>query len=203
MSRKLIWLAAAAVVVGAATAGAQVTNSPPVDAEQVLRVPSVDYRKDWAQLGTFSVLAEKPQDGAKELHAVYTERKNVEAYLNDGKFPDGAVFVKDLWSAKTEALPTGTASFAGGDLIGRFVMVKDAAGKLGSGARFRGRLGVGVLRRQRDGENRHRRLQGRLPELPRAGPQAGSSIPARLPAPAQVKRAPRYFSRRGLPSQLT
>jgi len=135
MSRKLIWLAAAVVVLGAATTGAQVTKSPPVDAEQVLRVPSVDYRKDWAQLGTFSVLAEKPQDGAKELHAVYTERKNVEAYLNDGKFPDGAVFVKDLWNAKTEELPTGTASFAG-DLIGRFVMVKDAAGKLGSGARF-------------------------------------------------------------------
>ena len=135
MSRKLMWLAAAVVVLEAATAGAQVTKSPPVDAEQVLRVPSVDYRKDWVQLGTFSVLAEKPQDGAKELHAVYTERKNVEAYLNDGKFPDGAVFVKDLWNAKTEALPTGTASFAGG-LIGRFVMVKDAAGKLGSGARF-------------------------------------------------------------------
>jgi len=135
MSLKLIWLPAVVVVLGAATAGAQVTKSPPVDAEQVLRVPSVEYRKDWVQLGTFSVLAEKPQDGAKELHAVYTERKNVEAYLNDGKFPDGAVFVKDLWNAKTEELPTGTASFAG-DLIGRFVMVKDAAGKLGSGARF-------------------------------------------------------------------
>ena len=118
MSRKLIWLAAAAVVVGAATAGAQVTNSPPVDAERTAESSSVDYRKDWAQLGTFSVLAEKPQDGAKELHAVYTERKNVEAYLNDGKFPDGEVLVKDLWSAKTEELPTGTASFAGGTSLG-------------------------------------------------------------------------------------
>jgi hypothetical protein len=84
MSRKLIWLAAAAVALGSATAAAQVTKSPPVDAEQVLRVPSVNYRKEWVQLGTFSVLAEKPQDGARELHAVYTERKNVEAYLNDG-----------------------------------------------------------------------------------------------------------------------
>src|SRR5262249_3525384 len=135
MSRKLIWLAAAAGALGAATAPAPVTKNPPVDAEPVLGGPSVNYRKEWVQLGTFSVLAEKPQDGARELHAVYTERKNVEAYLNDDKFPDGAVFVKDLWNAKTEALTTGTASFAG-DLAGRFVMVKDAAGKLGSGARF-------------------------------------------------------------------
>jgi hypothetical protein len=135
MSRTLTWFAVAAAVQGAATAGAQVTHSPPVDAEQVLRVPSVDYRKEWVQLGTFSILADKPQDGAKELHVVYTERKNLEAYLNDGKFPEGAVFVKDIWNAKTEALPTGTSSYAG-DLAGRFVMVKDTAGKLGSGARF-------------------------------------------------------------------
>src|SRR5262245_21421919 len=135
MTGKLTWFAAAAAVLAAATAGAQVTNSPPVDAEHVLRVPSLNYRKEWVQLGTFSVLADKPQDGAKELHAVYTERKNVEAYLKDGKFPDGAVFVKDVWNAKTEELTTGTSSYAG-DLAGRFVMVKDAAGKLSSGPRF-------------------------------------------------------------------
>ena len=111
------------------------SNSQPVEAEEVLRVPSVNYRKEWVQLGTFSVLADKPQDGAKELHAVYTERKNLEAYLNDGKFPEGAVFVKDVWNAKTEELTTGTSSFAG-KLAGRFVMVKDTAGKLGAGARF-------------------------------------------------------------------
>src|SRR5215475_11972167 len=136
MSRKLIWLAAAAVALGSATAAAQVTKSPPVDAEQVLRVPSVNYRTDWVQLGTFSVLSDNPQDGAKELHVVYTDRKNVEAYLKDGQFPDGAVFVKDLWKAKTEPLTTGTVSYASGRLIGHFVMVKDAAGKLGSGPRF-------------------------------------------------------------------
>lgn len=116
-------------------AQAQVTKSPPVDAEPVLRVPSVDYRKEWVELGTFSVLADNPQDGAKEMHSVYTERKNVEAYLKDGKFPDGAVLVKDAWKTKTETLTTGKASYAS-ELAGRFVMVKDAAGKLGSGARF-------------------------------------------------------------------
>src|SRR5262245_18252699 len=135
MSRMLRSFAAVGIVFGAAVAAAQVTNSQPVEAEQVLRVPAVNYRKEWVQLGTFSVLADKPQDGAKELHAVYTEGKNVEAYLREGKFPDGAVFVKDVWNAKTEELTTGTSSYAG-DLAGRFVMVKDSAGKLGSGARF-------------------------------------------------------------------
>ncbi|MFA5949432.1 MAG: cytochrome P460 family protein [Hyphomicrobium sp.] len=106
-----------------------------VEAEPVLRVPTADYRRDWVQLGTFSVLADKPENGAKQLHAVYTARENLAAYLKDGKFPDGAVIVKDVWAAKTEPLTTGTASYAG-DLAGRFVMIKDAAGKLGSGPRF-------------------------------------------------------------------
>ncbi len=96
------------------------------DAEPALHVPIVDYRREWIQLGTFSVLADVPSDGAKELHVVYTERKNLEDYLKSGQFPDGTVLVKDVFAAKTESLTTGTASFAG-DLAGRFVMVKDAA----------------------------------------------------------------------------
>jgi len=135
VARSARWLLAAALLVHSTSAGAQVTNSPPVDAEAVLRVPTVDYRKEWVQLGTFSVLAEKPQNGAKEMHTVYTERRNLEAYLSEGKFPDGAVIVKDVWGTRTEPLTTGTASFAD-RLAGRFVMVKDAAGKLGSGPRF-------------------------------------------------------------------
>jgi hypothetical protein len=87
------------------------------------------------QLGTFSVLADEPTEGAKELHVVYTERKNLDAYLKHGRFPDGAVLVKDVFAARTEALTTGIASYAGA-LVGRFVMVKDQAGKLGASPRF-------------------------------------------------------------------
>lgn len=105
------------------------------EAELVLQVPAIDYRKEWVQLGTFSILADKPADGAKQQHVVYTERKNLEAYLKDGKFPDGAMLVKDVFATKTEPLTTGTVSYAG-QLAGRFVMVKDGAGKLGSGPRF-------------------------------------------------------------------
>lgn len=124
-----------AASVGTPHVTAQATETEPIEAEEILRVPEADYRKDWVQLGQFSVLAEKPEEGAKEIHTVYTARKNLDAYLKNGKFSDGAVIVKDVWKAKTENLTTGRASYAG-DLAGRFVMVKDGAGKLGSGPRF-------------------------------------------------------------------
>jgi hypothetical protein len=144
-----IFAAAALAVAAAAVAWAQDKGSAAaegimrgaaakpqsVEAEAVLQVPAVDYRKEWVQLGTFSVLADKPADGAKELHVVFTARQNLEAYLRTGRFPDGAVLVKDVFAARTEALTTGASSYAG-DLAGRFVLVKDGAGRLGNGLRF-------------------------------------------------------------------
>lgn len=128
--------AVGALTLFAGVVSAQMTkDANPVDSEPVLRVPTADYRKDWVQLGTYSVLADNPEDGAKQMHTVYTERKNLEAYLNAGRFPDGAVLVKDVWGTATDVLTTGTASYPA-KLEGRFVMVKDAEGKLGSGPRF-------------------------------------------------------------------
>lgn len=134
-SHFLLAMSLAATVIPAAVSAQMTKDAKPVEAEAVLRVPVVDYRSQWVQLGTFSVLADKPAEGAKEMHAVYTERKNLEAYLKSGAFPDGTVLVKDVWNTKTESLTTGVASFAG-DLAGRFVMVKDSSGKLGTGPRF-------------------------------------------------------------------
>lgn len=94
----------------------------------LLYVPDADYRRDWVLLGSFSVLADDPEAGAKELHVVYTQPENVDAYRKTGAFPDGAVLVKDVFATRTEALTTGTASYADA-LAGRFVMVKDQAGK--------------------------------------------------------------------------
>lgn len=126
---------AAAVAWAQDRSGAAAAKPESVEAEAVLQVPAVDYRKEWVQLGTFSVLADKPADGAKEIHVVYTARHNLEAYLRTGRFPDGAVLVKDIFAARTEALTVGTSSYAG-NLSSRFVMVKDGAGKLGTGPRF-------------------------------------------------------------------
>lgn len=104
-----------------------------VEAEPSLQVPSVDYRREWVELGTFSVLSDKPEEGAKQLHVTYAERKAVEEYLKSGRFPDGTVLIKDVFAAKTEPLTTGTVSYPG-DLAGRFVMVKDEKGALAKGS---------------------------------------------------------------------
>jgi len=88
------------------------------------------------ELGTYAVLAENPADGAKKLHFVYTERKNLEAYLKTGSFPDGAVLVKDVFAGKTGTFTTGTVSYAD-DLLGRFVLFRDSSNaKAGSSPRF-------------------------------------------------------------------
>ena len=92
--------------------------------EALLQVPAADYRRDWVLLGSFSVLADDPEEGAKQLHVVYAEPEVVDAYRRTGVFPDGAVLVKDVYETKTEALTTGTVSYAG-TLAGRFVIVKD------------------------------------------------------------------------------
>lgn len=98
------------------------------DPQALLHVPDADYRRDWVLLGSFSVLADDPEAGAKEFHVVYTLPENVDAYRKTGAFPDGAVLVKDVFATGTEAMTTGTASYAD-TLIGRFVMVKNQADK--------------------------------------------------------------------------
>ena len=77
----LLLMGLAVAVIPAAVSAQMTKDAKPMDAEAVLRVPAVDYRMQWVQLGAFSVLADKPAEGAKELHSVYTEQKNLEAYL--------------------------------------------------------------------------------------------------------------------------
>ena len=102
---------------------AQETFSPYVDARGGITVPP-DYRTSWVFLGTWSIDAGEGTAGAKGLHNVYTQRGVVEAYRNGGEFPDGAVLVKELLSAETRPMTTGTVSHAV-DIEGWFVMVKD------------------------------------------------------------------------------
>ena len=106
---------------------AQETFSPFVDAKGGISVPP-DYRTKWVFLGTWSIDAGGATAGAKDLHNVYTQPSVVEAYRNSGEFPDGAVLVKELLSAETRPMTTGTVSH-GADIQGWFVMVKDAANR--------------------------------------------------------------------------
>lgn len=89
------------------------------------------FRSDWTFLGTWSI-AEKDVErsseasghGAAGLHNVYTQRGVAEYFQQNGKFPDGAVIVKELLKAVTAAMTTGTVS-RGNEVEGWFVMVKD------------------------------------------------------------------------------
>lgn len=94
-----------------------------------------NFRRDWTFLGTWSI-AEKDVErsseasghGAAGLHNVYTQRGVAEYFRHNGKFPDGAVIVKELLKAVTAPMTTGTVS-RGNAVEGWFVMVKDTKGR--------------------------------------------------------------------------
>lgn len=104
---------------------AQASFSPYVDVQGNIRIPE-DYR-DWAFLGTWHIAPEKGSGdaaGAIGFHNVYTQRSAVQAYRKTGRFPDGAVIVKELLKSKSGTLTTGEVSW-GTQVEGWFVMVKD------------------------------------------------------------------------------
>lgn len=90
-----------------------------------IRVPAVDYRGEWAMLGSWITNGE---GAAEEIHTVYAQREAVAAYRAAGAFPDGTVVVKELLSAEARDMTTGYISHAT-ELNGWFVMVKDAEGR--------------------------------------------------------------------------
>jgi hypothetical protein len=86
-----------------------------------------DYRTKFTHLGTWAV-ATKPGKPVDELHGVYARPEDVKAFRRDGKFPDGAVLVKDVISVGSAKLTTGQASWAK-DVKIWFVMIKDSKGR--------------------------------------------------------------------------
>jgi hypothetical protein len=93
------------------------------DSSGNLHVPE-NYRQTYEYLGTWSVAA-PGKDGAKEMHVVYTSPGTTAAYRKNGKFPDGAVLVKEVFAAETKPMTTGTVSHEQ-TLKGWFIMVKDS-----------------------------------------------------------------------------
>jgi hypothetical protein len=78
-------------------------------------------------LGTFAV-STKPGAPADEIHGVYARPGDVAAYRRDGRFPDGAVIVKDVYKTDRGRLTTGDTAW-GKEIAVWFVMVKDAKGR--------------------------------------------------------------------------
>ena len=101
--------------------------SPHVDEKGKISIPK-DFRS-WYFLGTWGVATdEEGKAGSKGFHNVYTQPESVAAFRKTGKFPDGAVLVKELFKAKTNPMTTGEISYAA-ETEGWFVMVKDTKGR--------------------------------------------------------------------------
>jgi hypothetical protein len=109
-----------------ATASDAVAGEVVADATGNLRVPKA-YRTTYQFLGSWAVAADQGQ-GSKELHVVYASPGTVTAYRQDGRFPDGAVLVKEVYQTDTAEMTTGTVSHAE-ILKGWFVMTKDGNGR--------------------------------------------------------------------------
>ncbi|BBM03350.1 hypothetical protein GL2_34240 [Microbulbifer sp. GL-2] len=101
------------------------TYSHYVDKQGNITLPQ-DYRRNWTFLGSYQV---KSSNGKGwDTHNVYIQPEAVKAFRENGKFPDGAVLVKDVNSTQSEPLTTGLAYYSS-DLQFTFMMVKDAEGR--------------------------------------------------------------------------
>ena len=117
--------ALAAGVAVASTVAISDTMTPGKGGE--ISVPE-NFRTTYEFLGAWAVAGDADTGGGIGQHIVYASPGTIEAYRKTGKFPDGAVLVKELFNGKTEDLTTGSATSAA-DVAGYFVMVKDAEGK--------------------------------------------------------------------------
>jgi hypothetical protein len=97
-----------------------------VDPQGNLSVPG-DYREAYQFLGNWAVAADSGS-GSKELHVVFASPGASDAYRKGGVFPDGTVLVKEVYSAATSEMTTGSVSRAD-TLKGWFVMVKGDASR--------------------------------------------------------------------------
>ncbi|MGI9415722.1 MAG: cytochrome P460 family protein [Hyphomicrobiales bacterium] len=116
----------AAVLFARGSLGAE-SFSPYVDEKGSITIPK-DYRS-WRFLGTWAVATDEDDEvGSKGFHNVYTQPETVAAFRSTGKFPDGAVLVKELLKAKTDTMTTGEVSHAT-ETEGWFIMIKDTQGR--------------------------------------------------------------------------
>lgn len=83
----------------------------------------------WATLGTWAHSNTEGDRGSKEYHVVYTQPETIDYYQKHGRYPDGAVLVKELLNAETMKMTTGSAVSHATTLKGWFVLVRDTKGR--------------------------------------------------------------------------
>lgn len=70
-----------------------------------------------------------PEGDAAGFHHVYTQRAAIERFRDAGRFPDGAVLVKEIVRARRGSYTTGADVASATRTQQWFVMVKDARGR--------------------------------------------------------------------------
>ncbi|HET8666925.1 MAG TPA: cytochrome P460 family protein [Terriglobales bacterium] len=90
-----------------------------VDKTGNIRKPT-DYRDRYELLGTYTILDPK----GNEMHVTYASPGTAAYYRKTGKFPDGAVLVKEVFGTDHAKLTTGDAHWASGIKVW-FVQIKD------------------------------------------------------------------------------
>jgi Cytochrome P460 len=120
---------------GSLAADSELNAEALADINGNLHVPD-GYRTAYQFLGTWAV-ADDQGRGSVELHSVYASPGAITAYRENGRFPDGAVLVKEVHRASTEPMTTGRISHADGQR-GWFVMMKDGGGRYAANPLFWG-----------------------------------------------------------------
>ena len=90
-----------------------------VDKTGNIRKPA-DYRDLYQLLGTYTILDPK----GDQMHVTYATPGTAEYYRKTGKFPDGAVLIKEIFGTDHAQLTTGDSHWASGTKVW-FVKIKD------------------------------------------------------------------------------
>ena len=100
--------------------------SPYVAKDGSISLPK-DYRENFLHLETWAV-AKEANAPVHEMHNVYSQPEAIKAFQKKGKFPDGAVLVKEITNVSADKLTTGQSSWSTDDKVW-FVMIKDSKGR--------------------------------------------------------------------------
>ena len=98
---------------------------PFVDSDGTIHFPG-RVRDEWVHLGSWGSADLNSADPGQ--HDVYTQPESLAKYLETGKFPDGAVVVKEVRKIESAHMTTGPVTWAGDEVLW-FVMIKDAKGR--------------------------------------------------------------------------
>jgi hypothetical protein len=121
------WVALGALVVTAGLAGTAARSeteslfSPFVERDGTIRFPG-EVRDRWVHIGSWGSADLNSADPGQ--HDVYTQPGTVEEFRKTGKFPDGAVLLKEVRRIESGYMTTGPVTWAG-DRVLWFMLVKD------------------------------------------------------------------------------